>query len=143
MGEDALLNEAIADGNARDSANPTDRGGTNPMDRQAILEKHEIESEIVPTTEENLAEAIRENKGIVANVDAGELWQDPQYSGGGHAIMVYDGDFDNNGNLTHVYINDTGSGQQGRRMEIGEFMEAANSKEGGSSLNVTMDPVWR
>jgi hypothetical protein len=58
---------------------------------------------------------------------AAELWNDPAYAGGGHAITVYDGDFDENGKLTHVYINDTGSGQQGRRMPIDDFMNAANA----------------
>jgi hypothetical protein len=96
----------------------------------------------VPTDRAALADAIKQNKGIVANVDAGELWNDPQYSGGGHAIMVYDGDFDSSGKLTDVYINDTGAGVQGRKMPIDDFMKAADAKVGGSSLNVTDDPVW-
>lgn len=151
--EKKLLNETVKDGNAQDvllgrlrravfdEKNPS-AGSTTPQDRQAILKKAGIDSKIVKTSKAELAKAIRANKGIVANVDAGELWNDPQYAGGGHAIMVYDGDFDENGNLTHVYINDTGNGTQGRKMEIDEFMQAADAKKGGSSLNVTNDPVW-
>lgn len=151
--ERELLDESVKDGNADDvflgrfrravfdEHNP-DSGGTSPMQRQAILAKHGVESEVERTTKDNLAKAIRDNKGIVVNVDAGVLWDDPQALGGGHAIAVYDGDFDENGNLTHVYVNDTGAGQQGRKMTIDDFMDAANAKKGGSSMNLTKKPVW-
>ena len=148
-----LLEESVKDGNAHDvflgrlrravfdEHNP-DSGGTTPTQRQAILAKHGVDSEIKKTTKKDLAKAIRDNKGIVVNVDAGVLWDDPQFLGGGHAIVVYDGDFDENGNLTDVYVNDTGAGQQGRKMKIDDFMDAANSNKVGSSMNVTKKPVW-
>jgi len=151
--ERAMLDQAVKDGNADDvflgrvrralfDEKNDDSGGTNAKQRKAILAKNGVDSKIVKTTRENLAMAIRGNKGIVANADAGELWNDTQASGGGHAILVYDGDFDENGNLTHVYINDTGQGEQGRKMTIDEFMAATDAKVGGSSLNVTKDPIW-
>ena len=148
-----LLDESVKDGNADDvflgrlrravfdEKNP-ESGGTSPKQRQAILAKHGVPSDIKKTTPDNLAKAIRDNKGIVVNVDAGKLWNNPQYAGGGHAIVIYDGDFDENGNLTHVYVNDTGKNQQGRKMAIGDFMKAANAKKPQSSMNVTQQPVW-
>lgn len=153
--EEALLREAILDGNAEDhNENKSKRdkiedadfgdnaGGTVAEDRRKILKKHGIDSSIKDTNKENLADAINGNKGIVVNVDAGELWNDPQYAGGGHAIVVYDGDFDENGNLTHVYVNDTGANQQGRKMSIDDFMAAANKKKPKSQMNVTDDAIW-
>jgi len=140
--EKAALDDAIAKGNASDNPVDSEKGGTSAAQRQKILKDGGVDSKIVPTTPDALGEAIRDNKVVVANVDAGELWNDPAYSGGGHAITVYDGDFDENGNLTHVYINDTGAGKQGRKMTIDEFMKAANAKKGGSSLNVPDKPSF-
>ena len=105
------------------------------MQRERILAKYGVDSDIEPTTRDNLAKAIKANKAVIANVDAGVLWNNSQYNGGGHAIVVYDGDFDSSGKLTHVYINDTGAGKQGRRMPIDQFMKAADAL-GRSRLNV-------
>jgi hypothetical protein len=143
--EKKLLEKSIKDRDAepeKPGEGDFGRGGTGPVGRQNILLKSgDIKSRIDPTTPKNLADAIKANKGIVVNVDAGVLWDKSDDIGQGHAIVVYDGDFDDDGNLTHVYINDTGSNQQGRRMTINEFMAAADLRN-PSSMNVTEDPIW-
>jgi hypothetical protein len=150
-----VLEESVKDGNAEDvflgrfrrvvfDEHHPDSGGTYPKQRQRILAKHSVSSGIKNTTSDDLAKAIRDNKGIMVDVDPGVLWDDPQALGGGHIIVVYDGDFDENGKLTHVYVNDTGARQQGqgRKMTIDDFMDAANARKGGSVMNVTTKPVW-
>lgn len=111
-------------------------GGTTAEQRQDILKSHGVDSQIQPTTKENLAQAIKDKKGIIATVDAGVFWEKSgqvdakdavQYVGGGHAVMVYDGDFDEKGNLTHVYINDTGTGKQ-VKMTVDDFLDGAEGR---------------
>ena len=51
------------------------------------------------------------------------------------------------GRVTHVYINDTGTGQQGHRMTTAEIMQAMEDRKDprrgiSSALNVTTAPVW-
>ena len=154
LDEEAMLGLAIAGGYA-ESPKPGDAGqlpqpggGTTAADRQALLAELGVPSEVMRNpTKEQLAEALKENKGVVANVDAGELWQDPRYENGGHAVVITEGDFNEHGELTHVYINDTGNNQQGRRLSADEMLKAMQTrkdKKGNSSyqINVTKDPIW-
>jgi hypothetical protein len=138
------MEEAISDGNAKDVflgklrralGESTNSGGTNARARQNILTKNGVNSVIKPTTAANLAQAIKENKAVIASVDAGRLWEDSAYNRNGHAIVVYDGEFDENGNITDVWINDTGEGKQGKKVPIAKFMEAARAHR-GSALNI-------
>ena len=151
--EDDILTKSLENGRAYRSGgtkeigslgrslDPGD-GGTSPLDRQAILAANGVASTIVPTTKESLAKAIRENKGIIANVD-GDTWF-KQNGGGGHAIVVYDGNFDHAGNLTEVFVNDTGDGKR-KKIPIDEFMDAVNARQPPltpGELNVTTKPMW-
>ena len=97
-------------------------------------------------TEEDLAAALKDNKGVIASVEAGDLWGYGRPVGG-HAVLISEGNFDEHGELTHVYINDTETGQQGRRMTTAEIMQAMEDlkdpKRGISpALNITTAPVW-
>lgn len=152
--EDALLEESIAKNDAEDvwfgrlrrkylgQKQPT-AGGTNYATRANIMKRHGVETEDVEMTRANLGDAIRQNKGVIAAVDAGVLWNDTEAVGGGHAVFVYDGDFDANGNLTHVYINDTGANDKGRKMTADEFFKAAEARGSpGNRFNVSKDPLW-
>ena len=148
LDEGGMLGIAIAGGYATDHAPNMPGGGTTAANRQALLAEFGVASEVVQNpSKEDLAQALRKNKGVVANVNAGELWNDPRYENGGHAVVITEGDFNERGELTHVYINDTGNNQQGRRLSADEMLQAMQTrkdKKGNSSyqINVTKDPVW-
>jgi uncharacterized Zn-binding protein involved in type VI secretion len=141
--EDAILKAALDGGYADDSDVDFERGSTSASDREDLLRTYRVDSHVVHNpSKEDLAEALKDNRGVIANVDAGELWNDEAYRGGGHAVLVSEGDFNEQGELTHVYINDTGTGQQGQRIAIDEMMSAMQAREGGYEINVTDAPIW-
>ena len=113
-----------------------------------LLKEYGVASTIIANpSKSDLAAALKDNKGVGANVDAGTLWKDPAYAGGGHAIVVTEGDFNEKGELTHVYINDTGAGKQGRRMTADELMKAMSDRKDDDDnssyqINVTDVPIW-
>lgn len=140
--EENMLSRAIAGGYAADQSQNTTAGTTNALSRQALLREYGIESVIIQSpNEDDLADALKNNKGVIAAVDAGALWNDPNFKGDGHAIVITEGDFDSTGNLTHVYINDTGTGQQSRRVSINDTKKIFDDYS-HPSTNVTNEPVW-
>jgi hypothetical protein len=139
--EKALLEEAIQNGDADQGITDETTGGTNAQQRQSILKVYGVDSTIESTSVGALANALKEGKGVIATVNAGTLWDDSQYYDNGaqnHAVMVYAGDYDKDGHLTAVYLNDTGDGEQGRKLSIDDFMAAAN----GGVLNITTGRIW-
>lgn len=149
--EQVLMNQAIAAGLASpDPANPINSGGTSAAQRQQILANNGVPSSVISNpTQQDISNAILDRRGIIINADAGQLWNgDPNvpnpaaFGGGGHAVVITDGDYDSNGNLTHVIINDTGTGSQGRRVPIGQMMSANQARGGNAAINVTDAPIW-
>ena len=157
--EDALLDLAIAAGLAHDgydpeikAVTPLHRGGTSVVKRQLLLAAHGVPSTLVgQPTAADLGDALKDGKGVIAAVDAGQL-QKGLADGGGHVVLVYDGDFDGDGNLTHVYLNDTGVADpdlcRGRCVPIAEMMASldnykhARTRRPMACLNVTAAPLW-
>lgn len=133
--EDEILAYAIANGMASDSTNPTDRGSSTAEQRQALLAAYGVDSTVVPTSREALAEVIRDGNCAIVNADAGVLWNDPRYVGGGHAVTVTGGTFDADGNLSTVTVNDTGTGER-HEMPADDFFAATEARRGGSQMNI-------
>ena len=108
LGEEALLGSAIGFGfaaapkPAAGGKPAVPGGGTTAKDRKALLAEFGVPSEVVQNpTKEDLATALKENKGVIASVEAGTLWGYGQPVGG-HAVLISEGDFDEHGELTHV-----------------------------------------
>jgi uncharacterized Zn-binding protein involved in type VI secretion len=141
IGEVTLLNIAIAAGYALNSTNRGNKGATSTWHRQQLLNLYGVSSSTINSpTKEDIAKAINQKKVMIATAEVAVLWA-PTTQTGSHAVMVYDGDYDENGNLTSVYINDTGAGQQGRNVPINTFMQA-NQADPAQSLNVIDNPVY-
>ena len=144
--ENAILGVALAGGYASNSLDDHERGGTGAASRQGLLQEYGVHSSITANpTNEQLGEALKENRGVIAAVDAGTLWGDSRFNGSGHAVTITEGDFSETGVLTHVYVNDTGTGQQGRRMPVDDLKKAFDKYRelGGSpSINITDQPIW-
>lgn len=146
--EDVILSVALSGGYAENNIINSKRGSTGATGRQGLLQEYNVSSIVIDKpNKDDLAAALKEDKGIIANVDAGKLWNDPEYVGSGHAIVIIEGDFNEKGELTHVYINDTGTAQQGRRLSINDMLEAMRARQNDKGIssyqiNVTTDPIW-
>jgi len=146
ISEDTLLNDSInahlAEGTPG-SPPVAANGGTTPEQQQTILANHGVPSSVVATTPENYGGAMSAGQGVIVNVDAARLWGPPTPAGSWHAINVVGVEYDDHGNRTAVYINDTGSGECGRRVPVATFDSAVDAypwSDGGSV--VTTNPVW-
>jgi hypothetical protein len=113
---------------------------------------------------DTLGQAIWEGKGVIAGIhtDGASWWKNPNGTsraapgGGFHAFCVVDGDFDANGNLTHVYLTDTGVGVPAipqppatrpgpLQVPIADYMKAVQSgvdKGGLMDLVITDNKIW-
>ncbi|WP_022821994.1 type VI secretion system tube protein TssD [Hymenobacter norwichensis] len=150
--EKEILSFALEGGFAVKSPNPAWHGETNALSRQALLKAKGIASSIIDEpTHEQLATALREKKGIIAGLNADVLWGKVPPQAGGHAVLITHGDFNEQGELTHVYVNDTGTSnpdfQRGRQIPTADIMRAFakhKNKAGDnvSTLNVTDNPIW-
>ena len=116
--EDEVINVALSCGCdlAINHPNPDDRGGTSFADRQEILERFNLNTYLYPMSGTNreatvnyLAEAVRTGHGVIISADAGILWNDSRYLGGGHAVSLLSVSEDGG---TFIY-SDTGSGEIG------------------------------
>lgn len=114
---------------------PDQSGWTLPAEQAAILTDYGVPAhaeEAQPV--ERLALAVQRGHGVIAMVNAGVLWTDPQALGHGqanHAVTVtgiardpYDGA------LLGFYINDSGTGQSGQFISE-HLMTTAFEHEGG------------
>lgn len=150
--EKELLKFALDGGFALRSPNPAIHGETNALSRQALLEAQGIASAVIDNPSyEQISDALRQNKGIIAGINADVLWGKEPPALGGHAVLLTHGEFDESGKLTHVFVNDTGASNSdlrtGRRVSSDMVMHAFESHvnkfgENVSSVNVTTSPLW-
>jgi uncharacterized Zn-binding protein involved in type VI secretion len=138
IGQDALLDDAIAHGDADDARNRTDAGGTNPSGRRDILARHGVPSTLEPQGMASITQGVAEGKGVITSHEASILWG-PGHGSGGHAIVVTGLTYDANGKLVTVTTNDTGIGECGREVDADQFEKSLRP---GRDVNVTTNPIW-
>ncbi len=142
VSENALLQSAITSGNASGTAGApltVANGGTHPAQRQAILASQGVPSSLQPQSMQTIELAVSQGRGVITSHDAGVLWNNPAFNGGGHAVTVTGVEYDQNGNVTNVIINDTGTGQCRQSIPAQQFQ---NSLRPNRQINVTNNPIW-
>ena len=119
--EDDVINVALGcSKNVRNclemnNPDPYERGGTTANGRKEILGKFNLDVANVPISPDKsstvnvLGKAVSTGHGVIVSVDAGVLWNNPSYLGGGHAISLIS--VSQNGD-TFIY-SDTGTGKVG------------------------------
>lgn len=145
VSENGLLQSAMANGNASQLPNIADSGGTGAVGRQSILANNGVASTVTPAGTGNALDvAMSQGRGVIANLDPAYLWNDGvTQPGGGHAVTVTGVEYDDAGNQTAVYINDTGTGQCGQRVPINTWNSAVTNHPSGSpQLNITNNPIF-
>ncbi len=116
-------------------------GGTFPYQREDLLNDNGVPAEQVPGTMGNLAQGVADRKGVEADVWAGSIW--PLSYGykpgtGAHCVLVTGVEYDANGNMKNVVINDTGAGDCGIAYPADVFKKALM----GDDHVVTKGRVW-
>jgi len=150
VGQEALLNQAIANGNADNvPGNLYASGGTVPSQKVNILANNGIGAHEADPTMETLLQNVAEGNGVIIDVWAARIWPAavvtnsgmvPGSNSGGHSILVTGVSFDANGDLDQVTVNDTGLGTCGQ--EIAGATVGAALIGGGNSHVVTSQPIW-
>ncbi|EYF01316.1 PAAR domain-containing protein [Chondromyces apiculatus] len=147
--QEGLLQEAFDHGDAiRDPKGLYYSGGTYTDTMENILERNGVPAHLESGSMQNLAQAVAGDQGVIATLMAGTMWPVsnpgqgayPPPGTGGHAVLVTGVEFDADGNVKNVIINDTGTGQCGIRVPASTFQEAVDDYNGG--LVITDEPIW-
>jgi hypothetical protein len=117
---------------------PTDCGGTTADSRNELLAQFGEQSAVETSqTIGDMAQHVEHGKGVIANVNAGELWDDPNYYDFGasnHAVVVTDVERDSvTGVPRSFWINDSSS-DDGAAVKVDSDKM---SRAFGGALNVT------
>lgn len=93
-------------------------GGTLPSQDARILTEYGVPSRVASgQTLARLAAQVEDGRGVIAGVNCGVLWQDPEQVGDGavnHAVTVTGVALDpRSGDIQGFYINDSGNGKSG------------------------------
>ncbi len=127
--------EAIANGPP--PSGYTRNGGTPIGGEETILENGGVPAHMAPGNTASVDQALANDQGVISGHDAGKLWNDPAYAGGGHAVHTTGAVQDSNGNTLAYTINDTGTNQNGRVVPAADY---ASSMDGGP-IAVTDNPI--
>lgn len=150
--EDELLARALRKPDvANTPGTKTAHGGANGEVGRQLLEEVGVPAERMPAsgpaTLATIKQAISERRGTVAFVDPHEFSPGLYPNPSNHAVLVTGVELDKDGNVTAVFINDTGAGECGKRVPASQFGSAlrnlpAEKGTGGARLLVTKGPVW-
>jgi hypothetical protein len=137
-----FMEDAITSCNAeKNKDHPNNSGGTSAKVRQCVMKKNGVSSSIQDATLENVDLALRKRQGVIMSADVEVLWENqgvpPQP--GRHAVVITHGEYSQDGNLTGVYINDTGINKR-YFLTADELSDCLQS--GSGQLNVTDNPIW-
>lgn len=125
----------------KDRNHPDDSGGTNAEVRKCVLKEYGVDSEIKEASVETIDLALRARKGVIISADVEELWKNQGVGSqsGRHAVVITHGEYDKNGDLTAVFVNDTGINKR-YRLTVDELEDALES--GSGLVNITDNAIW-
>jgi uncharacterized Zn-binding protein involved in type VI secretion len=144
ISENQLLQGAINAGQAGGtpgSAPVFADGGTGAAGRQSILASNGVASTVQASSTANMGLALSQGQGVIANLDAAQLWGGTTPPGSFHAVTVTGVEYDDAGNVKNVIINDTGTGNCGQVVPVGTWNSAVAAHP-NSALNVTTNPIF-
>jgi len=136
--EDTLLNNSMASGDAAQEATRFESGGTQTNTISNILNNNGVPAHEVGPGMDNITQNVAEGNGVITAHDAGILWNDKRYVGGGHAINATGLEYGDDGKLKNVIVNDTGVGKCAQKKAAWRFEK---SLLGANSI-VSDNPVW-
>jgi uncharacterized Zn-binding protein involved in type VI secretion len=140
--QEQLLDQAISSGIAGSDPNSLfNSGGTSQAGLQQLWQDNNVAGHLEPSSLENLETAVAQGQGVAVELDADTLWSNgltPQNMHN-HVVTATGVRYDENGNVTHVIINDTGQGTCSQAVPIDVWNSSTNA---GWQNVVTDDPIW-
>jgi hypothetical protein len=123
--ETSVVNYAARHGLCDISATPPECGGTTEYSQAQLLTELGVPAHAeFGNSQEQLTQYIEEGRGVIIEVNAGELWNSPEHLGFGeinHAVVVTGVARDPvTGEIEGFYINDSG---RGYRSDSGRFVD--------------------
>ncbi|MBT0956341.1 PAAR domain-containing protein [Alphaproteobacteria bacterium KMM 3653] len=113
-------------------------GGTPIGGEEVILENGGVPATMMPGNTNTVDNALANNQGVISGHDAGRLWNDPAYNGGGHAVHTTGAVQNQNGETLAYTINDTGNNKTGQVIGAQEYADSLD----GFNIPVTDNPIW-
>jgi hypothetical protein len=119
-----------------------------------------VPSTVEPNTLDNIGQALSNGQGVTADVDVRAYWTADQLKGmdmtkfQGHEVAVTGIEYDDNGNVSSVIVNDTGTGQCSFHIPIDKWNKAVNLIDSqpvphtnpiqyySATINVTSRPIF-
>jgi hypothetical protein len=145
ISQETLLNQAMAGGQATQvPGNLYQSGNTGPQARQQILQNNGVPSHLEDRTMGNLESSVAAGRGNIVVVDSQTLWTNgtTPASTGDHVVVVTGVEYDDNGNVKNVIINDTGAGTCSQKVPLNVWNQATSPAIGPWQNNVTDNPIW-
>lgn len=92
----------------------------------------------------NLESSVAAGRGNIVVVDSQTLWTNGTTapSTGDHVVVVTGVEYDDNGNVKSVIINDTGAGTCSQKVPLNVWNQATSPAIGNWQNNVTDNPIW-
>lgn len=145
VSQETLLNQSMTGGQATQvPGNLFASGGTGPAGRQQIMQNNGVPSHLEDRTTANLEASVAAGRGVIVVVDSQTLWTNGTTppSTGDHVVVVTGVEYDDNGAVTNVWINDTGAGSCSQQVPIATWNSATAPAIGTWQSNVTDNPIW-
>ncbi|RYX80676.1 hypothetical protein EON83_27585 [bacterium] len=141
----AIENDLCFEGDPISGDDPGMLGGTTVDGQAQILTDLGVPAHgETGQTLEDLAADIENGNGVIAEVDAGVIWNDPNSSGNGqanHAIVVSGVVRDPaTGEIEGFYVNDSGTGEAGKFYDAATFEEAWTNTGGNCVVTDVVRP---
>ncbi|HSX94277.1 MAG TPA: calcium-binding protein, partial [Hydrogenophaga sp.] len=122
-------------------------GGSSVLDQQRILDSYGMRNDVIEGyNEAGMAQLLRSGRGVILAVNAGRLWSEAEYEGGGevnHAVTLTGAVFRaDDGELAGFYVADSGRARvddMTRFVDIETFRQAAQVP--GAYAIYTVEPV--
>ncbi len=139
-GHDVSEDELVAYATGQGWYGPTgvNNGGSRGL---VLLKEFGIPAERMPRDESgaqltDVKQAISEGRGTVAFIDPHEMSPDRYPQAGNHAVLVTGVELDKDGNVTAVFLNDTGAGECCKKVPGAVFASALRNLPGGAAALV-------
>ncbi len=134
-----VLQDALDAGLATNNPDPGLRGPTTATQRKEILKRNNVDSHLEEQSPEKIQQAVTDGKGVVTRHDPGLLWENQNYLGMGHAVVVTGVVYDETGAVTGYVVNDTGNGKGMKEIPAATF---EGSLKPSGHMNVSDSPIW-
>ncbi|MDD5384419.1 MAG: calcium-binding protein [Gallionella sp.] len=129
---------------------PYQRGGSNYVGQQAILDSYGVRNSLLAGyNEQGVANLVRSGRGVIIGLNAGLLWDDAAYMGDGavnHVVTITGAAYrENDGTLAGFYIADSGRSKVSdmtRYVSVEKFRTVANVASAYAIYTIEPLKLW-